>query len=73
MQEQLVFKGCQNVQRVPVGNDVQPRGAERVSKAKENCRLPLILDGQVWFIQPARMALYERLDRWMRPVHRVVG
>ncbi len=73
MQEHLLLDGCEDAQRLPVSDNVQLRRAHGVREAKENRWLPLIADGQVWFVPPARMPLNERLYRWMRPVHRVIG
>ena len=66
------LKGCQDTKCLPICNDIELRRTHAISEAKENCRLPKILDGSVRVIQPAWMVLDECLDDWMRPVHRVV-
>jgi hypothetical protein len=73
MRERLFLNGCEDAQLLTVGDNVQLRRAHGVGEAKENRWLPLIADGQVWFVPPARMSLDERLYRWMGPVHRVIG
>ena len=73
MQERLFLNGCEDAQRLAVSDNVQLRRTHGVREAKENRRLSLSGDGQVWFVPPARMPLDERLYRWMRPVHRVIG
>jgi hypothetical protein len=65
MREQLFLNGCKDAQLLTVSDDGQQRSAHGVRETKENRWLPLIGDGQVWFVPPARMPLDERLDRWM--------